>query len=208
MQGFGIVDGAAPPQAQGQQGAPQAQPGMQPGAQPDGGAPPMAPGSGQPATPEQQAQFDKFVSLGMVMLFDPDFIPKAREVIDHDGGPIEGVAEVATGIVSRIYTQAIKEGEKIDAQVILHGGWEIVQHVAEVAKNTVAPDMSDEDVETAFFVAADKLRSVLGRSGFLQDSPDPEQQAQQARQQVGEEQMNANVSRAQMARRNRPGEMA
>lgn len=167
------------------------------GAAPEG----MAPDGATPATPEQQAQFDKFVAMGMAILYDPQFIPRARAVIAGEGEAVEGIAEVAVGIVGRIFMQAKKEGEDIDPAVVLHGGWQIINYVAEVARVSANVEISPEDIEAAFYIAADKFRQTLEKNGVVEPMQDPGAGLQQARQVADETQLRGAVERAQGARR-------
>jgi hypothetical protein len=162
----------------------------------------MTPNGAKEATPEQQAQFDKFVQMSMVILYDPQFVQKAREMIRGPQGPVEGVADVGIAIVSRIIMQAQKERQQIDPAVILHGGWQVINYIAEVARLSAGVDLSDEDVETAYYLAADKLRAVLDKAGLTTGGPSPEQMIEQARTDVGDDQLRSALERTQKARRN------
>lgn len=198
--------GAAPPQGQApQQPAPQPQAAGQPMQQPAQGGTPDA----QEATPEQRAQFDQFVSTGMAILFDPQFVNTARQRIEGDDNPIDAVAEVATNIVNRIFTEAMKQGEDIDQLVVLHGGWQILNYVAEVAQVGAGVEMAPEDIETAFYLAADKFRKMLEAEGLMEPIQDPQEGYRKAVQIVGDEQqLQSGVQRAMAARRQVPGAQA
>lgn len=193
--------GSAPPQGQ----APQ-QPGPEMAAQqPLRGDTPDV----QEATPEQRAQFDQFVATGMAILFDPQFVNTARQRIEGDDNPIDAVAEVATNIVNRIFTEAMKQGEDIDQLVVLHGGWQILNYVAEVAQVGAGVEMTPDDIETAFYLAADKFRKMLEAAGLMEPVQDPREGYQKAAKIAGgEQQLRAGVERAMAARRRMPGARA
>lgn len=166
---------------------------------------PSSPPGEPSASASQQAEFDKFVDMGMAILFDPDFVTTARKRIEGDDNPIDAVAEVATNVVHRIFTGAMKQGEDIDQVVVLNGGWQILNYVAEVAQMGAGVQMAPEDIETSFYLAADKFRKMLEAQGLMEPVQDPEEGYQKAAKIAGDEQrLRAGVERAMAARRQAP----
>ena len=133
-------------------------------------APGMAPPSaeaakGQPASPEQQEQYNKFVLMGMSALLSEDFMPKAVQMLKSAPSKSDAMARIGSTIVGRMYDSAKQQGQPIDPTVMVHGGLEIMQQIGEMAQAAGLEDVTDEDIETAYYLAADQLNDVLGAQG-------------------------------------------
>ncbi len=102
--------------------------------------------AGIEATPEQQAQYNKFVGMALSMLFKEDFLPKAIESIKGSSTPVDGMARLGAGIASRLYDKAKQSGEQIDVIVLMHAGLEVMGEIAEMANKAgieVSTDMAE-----------------------------------------------------------------
>lgn len=118
------------------------------------------------ATPEQQAQYNKFVGMALSMLFKEDFLPKAVEAIKGSSTPVDGMARLGAGIASRLYDKAKQAGEEIEIIVMMHGGLEVMGEIAELA-NKAGIEVSMEMAEAAYYQAADMVKSHLENQGDL-----------------------------------------
>lgn len=122
---------------------------------------------GTPATPEQQAQYNKFVAMALLALYDDKFMPKAQAMLEKSPNVVDGMASLATAIVSRIYMAAKQQGSDIPPEVVLHGGYEIMAEIGEFANAIGIQGVGEEQVENAYYLAADKFRSTLDANGML-----------------------------------------
>lgn len=140
--------------------------------------PQMGPGQVKRASPEEQRLYNRFVGLSMTLLYDEKFMQRAIEMIRSRENVMQGVAEVASLIAFRVYTEGKKQGQEIPASVVLHGGQEVITLVIEMAMAAGFPPMSDQEMQEAFFVAADTFREKMEQAGHL-DPAQLEQDAQE-----------------------------
>lgn len=151
---------------------------------------------GRQASPEEQAEYNKFVAMGVLMLYDKRFMETAREILEKSPQIVDGMARLGAAIATRIYTGAKKQGQEIPAAVILHGGWELMHEVKEFAVVAGFGDITEEDTENAYYMAADMFRSSLDGTGDL-DPEAGQQEFEQMRKQYGDDMFAALASRVQ-----------
>ncbi|GAB5434808.1 MAG: hypothetical protein EpisKO_41780 [Epibacterium sp.] len=179
MNGFAAMMGDAPrAQAQGQ--PPQMQDPPKPGQTGD------AASHGKQASPEMQKVYNRFVGACMLVVWDEKFMPKALELFQKNPNQTDALASVTAGVVQRVFQEAKKKGTSIPLEVLVHGGLEVVQQVAEMATTGGVQGIERDEIETAFYLAADKLREVLVSSGDL-DLSEAEQGLQQLRAAGGDD---------------------
>lgn len=170
--------------------------GVKPGGQPTPQGPQGGPGpqNGTPATPQQQAQYNRFFAYSLLMLYDEKFLPKVQELFQKSPTPIEAAARVGAAIATRIYIGAEKQGSKIPPEVILYAGQEVMAEIAEMARSAGIADLSQEDVETAYYMAADMVRASLEGAGKI-DKTNASQDFEQIRNMVGDDKLNQVLQR-------------
>lgn len=145
---------------------------------PEGGqaptAPPPAQGMGQavqddrkPASPEMQRQYNQFVAMGMLMLYDEKFMKTAEKIFQKGVNITESMARIASGIAMQIVSAAKNKGQEIPPEILLNGGWELMNEVRSFANMVTEQEVSDDDMETAFYLAADMLRAAMQGAGMV-----------------------------------------
>lgn len=137
---------------------------------------------GEPASPEEQAQYDAFVQAGYSLIYDqamgkpgPDH--KLLQRMMASGNPVEGLAAVASMVVMRIEDAANQAGQQISPDVLLHGGNELLGDLADLAGKAGVHDFTDEEIEAASYAAMDKYREARAQTGG--GSIDPEAMKQE-----------------------------
>lgn len=118
------------------------------------------------ATPEQVEDYKKFVGASIVMLYSKKFMKAADKMLEADPDVSEGMAKIGSTIAFKILSDARKQGSDIDPAAILHGGWAVMQAIKEYA-SLDGRDVSDEQAEMAFYMAADMLRSSMEGAGMV-----------------------------------------
>lgn len=160
---------------------PMPQQGAAPGGQPAGAMPPGemqgGPSTGQkpgaaPATPEEQAAYDAFMGLFMTTLYDDATMPTVIEMMRKAPTPMEGASRAVVMIGVRVLEAAKEAGDDVPLHVVMHAGLEAVALVAELAAAAGAPQMSAQQIEATYFLAADKFGAVARQRGLLEVSPD------------------------------------
>jgi hypothetical protein len=140
-----------------------------PPAQPAGQ--PMATGEMQQASPEEQQAYEQFVGNGMKLMYAPSSFPRIVEMLQPDEGqdPKEALAIAAATVVSRVIQSAEQAGKPISGDVMLHGGTELFEELADLATKVGAHDFANDPdaMEGALFIAMDQLRTMMQSSGQL-----------------------------------------
>jgi len=121
-----------------------------------------APGVELLSSPQLREPYNKVYGATLKMLYSEQFMPKAEKIVKEAPTPEAGVAQIAAVIGARIYTGAQKAGEEIPDEVMLLGGWQVVKEIADFAREDVGVEMTDEQVESALYLASDELRGMLG----------------------------------------------
>ena len=121
------------------------------------------------ATPEQQAAYNEFVGTALMHVFGDEKV-MGRIIGSIGEDPVQDIGRTAANIGYVVLKKAQQAGKTVPPEVILHGGQEIVGVLAEVAKAGKRIDMPPEDIEKAYFVAADTFRQMMQGEGGI----DPE----------------------------------
>lgn len=159
------------------------------------------PPGAKPVTPELQQEYEKFVSMGLLMLFDEKTLSKTLDLLESSPNLIDTVAKVVSGVVVRLYAAARKQGEEITPEVVLHGGWEILTEVAALAVEAGIGELSEDDLETAFYIGADVTRQMMDKQGLIQPELDrPDEGVERLRAEVGDDGVRALMNRIEQAR--------
>jgi len=127
---------------------------------------------GSNVTPEEQQEYNSFVSNGMKVLYDPKALPQIIESIrnddgESDGNPVEGLANALVMLVMRVEDSALEQGQKISGDVLLHGGTELLEQMADLAQQAGVHDFDESEIETALYLALDTYRVTRQQQGKL-----------------------------------------
>jgi hypothetical protein len=151
------MEGAAP--------MPAGEPPVQPSGQP------MAGGEMQQASPEEQQAYEQFVGNGMKLMYSPKSFPQIVEILQPDEGqdPKEALATAASTIVMRVIQSAEQAGKPVPPDILLHGGTEIFEELADLATKVGAHDFANDPdaMEGALFIAMDQMRTMMEQSGKI-----------------------------------------
>ena len=158
------MPGLLPQEASEQTPGPAAVPGPQ-GVAPEAG---YTGEEGQPnVSPEEQAQYDKFVDNGLKLIYSEGMMEKIQERMGAGGNPIEGLANVTFMVVNRLVASAEKAGQKISGDVLLHGGVEILEDLANLAQESGIHEFTDDEMESALYATMDLHGEHKTKSGTL-----------------------------------------
>ena len=143
-------------------GLQQQKPQQQPNAEAGGGDPTNV-------SPEEQQQYDVFVTNGMKILDDQKALPKILETIKGDGSPVEGLGNALALLVMRLEDSATEGGQKISPDVLLHGGTELLEQMVELAEKAGVHEFDEKEMESALYLALDIYRTSRQESGQLDE---------------------------------------
>jgi len=129
--------------------------------------PHSAGGSGglQDATPQEQEIYDRFLSMAVIALHDDKMLPKTVEFLRSAPSPVEGIAEVASQLTLRVYTEARDKGMDVPGDILLNAGAEVIEAVVEVVEEAGIATISEEQMEVAMYAAADKFTKAAADMG-------------------------------------------
>lgn len=136
----------------------------------------------QPASPEEQAQYEKFVRASLEILYPPDkpgepnpailqnlqgkfekpalaFFEQAQPPLTDS--PLDSAA--ATTVIVTMMTENTG-GEKFADDVVYHGGKAIAEELIEMAEAAKIHEFSEQDLETVTYRAVDLYRIASPRA--------------------------------------------
>lgn len=125
--------------------------------------------AGESVTPEEQALYDKFVSMALIALYDEKMADQFAQMISGAEDPTMAVAEVASSVALRVLSDAQENGVELTGDVLLHGGKEIVEATIEMAETVTGIEFDDQMMEASFFAAADMFRAQIEQMGMYGD---------------------------------------
>lgn len=128
---------------------------MQPGGQVDSG-------EESNVSPEEQQQYDTFVSNGINLIFDENMQESMVQSLSGDGMPVEGLANTLVMVVSRLEDSAKENNIPLSPDVLYHGSIELMEHLAEFALEAGIHDFTEEEMESALLQALDLYREMKG----------------------------------------------
>ena len=139
-------------------------------AQPIAGANPAAPGqvSGeeQPNVTEAEQQiYDTFVDNAFSAIYDEKSLPQIKESLKGAGDPVEGLANTAVSVITRVQDSAEQAGQTLPPDVVFHAGVEILENLADFASKSGIHDYTPEEIEGGTYRAMDIYRENKGRDG-------------------------------------------
>lgn len=141
---------------------------------------------GKQASPELQAQYNRFVGMCLKLLWGEKFLPKVVKMFQKHPNQTDAMASIGAGIAQRIYMEAKKNGHEIPPEVLVHGGWEVMQEIATLAQAAGIKGIEPDEIETAYYLAADKVREALDQAGLI-DPQMVQEQSEQVRQMAGDD---------------------
>ncbi len=127
-------------------------------------------GEEQPnVTPEEQGQYDQFVNNALLLIYDDNAMPALlkRFAAGAKTDPVSSLATVAVQIIDRLEGSAASKGAKIDPDVVMHGGLEILEDLANLAKEAQIHEFTDQELEAATYMAMDLYRNTKEQKGEL-----------------------------------------
>lgn len=130
-------------------------------------------------TPEEQAQYDKFVDNGLEIIYPAEtegqpspaileglsgqINPQIAEMMSGaeppiSNNPIDNLASTAVSVVLMLEASAAQSNAQISDDVIFHGGREILEECGNVSDAAGIHDYSEQELESSFYRALDIYR--------------------------------------------------
>jgi len=128
-------------------------------------------GQAATASPEEQQQYDAFVGNAYKLMFGDD--NRMRSIIASlkaSDDPKMNLANATAQVVMALQQSAAKAGQQIGPDVLMHGGAEIMETLAEAAQRAKIHDYTADEMEGAWYQAVDMYREMASKAGLV----DPE----------------------------------
>jgi len=122
---------------------------------------------GSEVTPEEQEQYERFVTNGMKVLYSKQALPQIIESIRGAGSPVEGLANTLVMLVMRLEDGAEQAGQQISPDVLMHGGTELLEQMVDLAEKAGLPEFDESQIESALYLALDTYRAARQQQGRL-----------------------------------------
>lgn len=138
-----------------------------------GGADPSSQGrQGIAATPEQagdedQQAYDHFVANCLDVISTKEVMATIIKMFKEDDDLIDALARVAVMITVRVEDDGEQNGIKLDPDILLQGGGEVVAALAEVARRANIHDFTEEEMNAAMMKAVDMYRLTRQQQGKI-----------------------------------------
>lgn len=121
------------------------------------------------AGPEEQASYNRFVSMAVMGLSDKNMLDKTIATMSSAGEPTEGVAEVVSAIIIRIMSMAKEQGSELTGDVLMNGGKEVVEYGIELAEAASIAEFTPDMMDETFFRVLDIVTTALKSTGDLDE---------------------------------------
>jgi hypothetical protein len=116
-------------------------------------------------TPEEQEVYETFVSQAQLAIYTPETTASFLKVMKASSDPVSELGKFAANVAFRVVQAAQEQGVDIDDEIILQGGAEIVEVLVEVSEEGGGPNFEPDQVDGAFYAAADEYRSLMEGAG-------------------------------------------
>ena len=115
---------------------------------------------------EEQNAYNQFVANGHLMIYDGKTFPRMLDTL-KGGDPVEALAMASATLVKQLSQSARKQGRGIPGDVMLHGGKELFEELAELQKDAGFANLEGEQLEGAWYRALDLFRGMAEQDGSL-----------------------------------------
>lgn len=116
-------------------------------------------------SPEEQQAYEQFVGQGMKLIFNEQTLPSLLKMIEGDGDPVLGLASAAASVIMRLVTS--EGAPKFDPAVLMHGGTEILEVLANAAEEGKLHDFTPEELQKAELQTIDMVRDQMTKAGLI-----------------------------------------
>ncbi len=119
------------------------------------------------ASPEEQKVYDQVVDNALKLIASPKTRDGIMASLRGDGDPKEGLAMTGATIAKRVFDSATQAGMKIPGDIMMAAGQEIVEALAQIQADAGIADLSEQEIEGAFYRGLDLFREMAQADGSL-----------------------------------------
>lgn len=118
-------------------------------------------------TPEEQRSYDRFVDNCFSVVYDQKTLPQILKALDASDDVKMNLANAAVLVVKFVADSARKAGQEISVDVLMHGGKEIIEDLADLAGKVGLHTYTPDELEGAVYIAMDLYRNMAEQDGTL-----------------------------------------
>lgn len=118
---------------------------------------------------DEQKQYNKFVEDSAAMIYNKRNLPAILEAISIKTDPKEGLAATIATVVMRMEDGYEQKGIKISPDVLMHGGLEVGELLAELQEKAGVADLQQEELDGVALRAMDIYRENRQKQGKLDE---------------------------------------
>lgn len=137
-------------------------------------------------TDEEKDMHDKVYGMAASILYDEQFLPKAKEMFEKAGSPVAAASTLAVALGAKVLEAAGRSGKQIPSAALLSAGWAVMTEIQDFAKQVMKTELTREQVEAAFFNAADQLSDIAKSGDAVRMDITPQERQQMMKDAGGE----------------------
>ena len=122
---------------------------------------------GSNVTPDEQQEYNGFTGNCLKLIYNQKVMPTVLNMLKSATNPVTGLASTTVMIIDRVLQSAGDSGHKIDGDIALHGGTEVMSDIAELSDKVKIHTYTDDEIGNAGVAAADQYRMILKQRGQL-----------------------------------------
>lgn len=134
---------------------------------------------GRDLAPEEKQMHDHLYGLASVMLYDEGYAPKAAQMIEAAPNPVQGVANLASGLMTKILRSAENAGERIPGASAMTAAISIMTELRDFADQMLDVQLSDDQFKMAFYAAMDQVSDMIQSMDIIDIDPNDLAQLEQ-----------------------------
>jgi hypothetical protein len=118
-------------------------------------------------TPEEQAEYDKFVKNGMEILYgqDGEVEPEVLKRLSTGNKPIDTLAQTTVWLVMLLDEDAKRNGIEVSDDILFHGARELMEQLIEIAEAAGLHEFKEAEIQGAWYSALDMWREANSDEG-------------------------------------------
>lgn len=122
---------------------------------------------GNMASPEEQAIYDKFIGKCMTLIYSKMYDQVTQMLQGKD--PVDALAQTAAMVIFRVIELAVKSGQALTMDVMLHAGQEVFEDLADLSTKLGVHDFQadQKSTEAALYRTMDYVRVHMQESGLI-----------------------------------------
>jgi hypothetical protein len=127
-------------------------------------------GEEQPnVAPEEQDIYSEFVDKCYLVLYSPKAFKQTIDSLNATDDPKMNLANIVVVAVKHVSDSARKAGKQIPVDVLMHGGKEVMEDMADLSAKVGLHEFTPDELEGAVYIAMDLFREMQKADGTFDE---------------------------------------